>query len=247
MGSTLRNCFYSSGFKLGKCEKLEPAKIDSAPKDELKVWRAAVVSTYMRRFYNNSIQDPSPSFVEKEKIEKEAEIIWKVVEYCNQNGYTFLPNVDVKSDEKISYTFNAPVSAYDPHEQQIDSILVSRGFTITKKSKQAGYCTFQLTTEDYHGIASFNEMLVTFFPFNSGYFYANSLQPEVDYGLRGYRNFSSFLFERRENEKAYIVTLNNYGASKLFTLYDDGDIEFYNGRGDWSQPDMSNYQHMWWD
>ena len=90
-------------------------------------------------------------------------------------------------------------------------------------------------------------MLVKFFPFNSGFFYANSLQPEVDYGLRGYRNFSSFSFERRENEKAYIVTLNNYGTSKLFTLYDDGDIEFYNGRGDWSQPDLSNYQHMWWD
>jgi antitoxin component YwqK of YwqJK toxin-antitoxin module len=247
LGNTFRNCFYSSGFKLGKCETMEPIKINTAAKDELKVWRAAVISTYMRRFYNNSIQDPSPSFVEKEIIDKEAEIIWKVVEYCNQNGYTFLPNVDAKFEGKISYTFNAPVSAYDPYEKQVDSILVSRGFSISKKSKQGGYCTFQLTTEDYHAIASFNEMLVKYFPFNSGYFYANSLQSEVDFGLRGSRNFSSFLFERRENEKAYIVTLNNYGASKLFTLYDDGDVEFYNGRGDWSQPDMINYQHMYWD
>jgi antitoxin component YwqK of YwqJK toxin-antitoxin module len=247
LGNVLKNCFYSSGFKFGKCETPSVLKIGAAPKDELKVWRAAVISAYLRQFYNNSIQDPSPSFIEKEKIDKDAEIIWKVVEYCNQNGYTFLPNANEKIDGKISYTFNAPVSAYDPHEQQIDSILVSRGFTISNKTKQAGYCAFQLTTEDYHGIASFNEMFAKFFPFNSGYFYANNLQSEVDYGLKGYRNFSSFLFERRENEKAYIVTLNNYGSSKLFTLYDDGDIEFYNGRGDWSQPDMSNYQHMWWD
>ena len=141
----------------------------------------------------------------------------------------------------------APVSAYDPHEQQIDSILVSRGFTISNKTKQAGYCAFQLTTDDYHGIASFNEMFTKFFPFNSGYIYINNLQQDVDFGLKGYRNYNSFLIERRENEKAFVVTLLNYGSSKMFTLYDEGDVEFYNGRGDWSQPDMSNYQHMWWD
>jgi antitoxin component YwqK of YwqJK toxin-antitoxin module len=247
LGNTLRNCFYSSGFKLGKCEKIESVKIVSAPKDELKVWRAAVISNLMRQFYNNSIQDPSPSFIEKEKIDKDAEIIWKVVEYCNQNGYTFLPNVDAKFDGKISYAFNAPVSAYDPHEEQIDSILVSRGFTISNKTKQAGYCAFQLTTDDYHSLASFNDMFAKFFPFNSGYIYINNLQQDVDFGLKGYRNYNSFLIERRENEKAYVVTLLNYGSSKMFTLYDEGAVEFFNGRGDWSQPDMMNYQHMWWD
>ena len=247
LGNTLRNCFYSSGFKLGKCETIELVKINSTPKEELKVWRAAVISNLMRQFYNNSIQDPSPSFIEKEKIDKDAEIIWKIVEYCNQNGYTFLPNVDAKFDGKISYAFNAPVSAYDPHEEQIDSILVSRGFTISNKTKQAGYCAFQLTTDDYHSLASFNDMFAKFFPFNSGYIYMNNLQQDVDFGLKGYRNYNSFLIERRENQKAYVVTLLNYGSSKMFTLYDEGAVEFFNGRGDWSQPDLMNYQHMWWD
>jgi antitoxin component YwqK of YwqJK toxin-antitoxin module len=247
LGTTLRNCYYSEGFKLGKCEIFQPSIVAKAQNEELKVWRSAVISTYMKRFYNNSIQDPSPSIVEKEKIDEEAEILWRVVEYCNQNGYTFLPNADVQVDGGISYTFNAPVSAYDPYEQQIDSILISRGFIITKKMKQAGYCTFQLTTEDYHGIESFNEMLVKFFPFDSGYFYPNQLQSDIDYGLKGIRHYSSFLIERRENEKANIITLINYGVSKIFTLYNDGDIEFYNGRGDWSQPDMMYYPDMYWD
>lgn len=247
LGNTLRNCFYSSGFKIGKCEIFQPNKVTSAPNEEFNVWRAAVVSTYMRRFYNNSIQDPSPSIVEKDKLDQEAEIIWKVVEYCNQNGYTFLPNADMKFEGKISYTFHAPVSAYESHEQQIDSILISRGFTITKKMKQGGYCSFELSNEDYHGIESFNEMLISFFPFNSGYFNPNNSNTEIDFGLKGYGNYSSYYIERRENQKAYLVTLYNYGSSKIFTLYDDGDIEFYNGRGDWSQPDMSLYQHMWWD
>jgi len=247
LGTTLRNCYYSEGFKLGKCEIFQPSIVAKAQNEELKVWRSAVISTYMKRFYNNSIQDPSPSIVEKEKIDEEAEILWKVVEYCNQNGYTFLPNADVQVDGGISYTFNAPLSAYAPYEQQIDSILISRGFIITKKMKQAGYCTFQLTTEDYHGIESFNEMLVKYFPFNSGYFYPNNLQSDIDYGLKGIHHYTSFLIERRENEKAYIITLNNFGASKKFTLYDDWDIEFSNGRGDWSQPDMMYYPDMYWD
>jgi antitoxin component YwqK of YwqJK toxin-antitoxin module len=247
LGTTMRNCYYSEGFKLGKCEIFQPSKITSAPNEEFKVWRAAVVSTYMRRFYNNSIQDPSPSIVEKEKIDEEAEILCRVVEYCNQNGYTFLPNAEVNIEGKISYTFNAPISAYEPHEQQIDSILISRGFTITKKMKQGGYCSFELSNEDYHGIESFNEMFNSFFPFNSGYFNPNNSNNEIDFGLKGYGNYSSFNIERRENQKAYLVTLYNYGSSKIFTLYEDGDIEFYNGRGDWSQPDMSWYQHMWWD
>jgi antitoxin component YwqK of YwqJK toxin-antitoxin module len=247
LGTTLRNCYYSEGFKLGKCEIFQPRIVAKAQNEELKVWRSAVISTYMKRFYNNSIQDPSPSIVEKEKIDEEAEILWKVVEYCNQNGYTFLPNADVQVDGGISYTFNAPLSAYAPYEQQIDSILISRGFIITKKMKQAGYCTFQLTTEDYHGIESFNEMLVKYFPFNSGYFYPNNLQSDIDYGLKGIHHYTSFLIERRENEKAYIITLNNFGASKKFTLYDDWDIEFSNGRGDWSQPDMMYYPDMYWD
>jgi antitoxin component YwqK of YwqJK toxin-antitoxin module len=246
LGNVTKNCFYSSGFKFGKCETPSALKIGSAPTEELKAWKAAVVSKYMYQFHNSSLQEAFPSFVSKEKILHDAEILWKVVEYCNKNGYTFLPSNTTNAEGIISYTFSAPVSNYDPHEKQIDSILVSRGFTISKKLKQGGYCSFQLTNEDYHGIGSFNEMLTSFFPNNSGYIYPNYLQENVGFGWRG-NTYTSFDIERKESVKANVVTLNTYGSSKIFTLYDDGDIEFYNGRGDWSIPNMYDYQHMYWD
>jgi hypothetical protein len=103
-----------------------------------------------------------------------------------------------------------------------------------------------LTNEDYHGIGSFNEMLTPFFPNNSGYIYPNYLQEKVGFGWRG-NTYTSFDIERKESVNANVVTLNTYGTSKIFTLYDDGDIEFYNGRGDWSIPNMHDYHHMYWD
>jgi antitoxin component YwqK of YwqJK toxin-antitoxin module len=246
LGNTVRNCFYSSGFKFGKCETPSSLKIGAAPQEELKAWKAAVVSKYMYQFHNSSLQEAFPNFVSKEKINQDAEILWKVVKYCNQNGFTFLPSTTTNVEGIISYTFSAPVSAYDPHEKQIDSVLVSRGFTISNKLKQGGYCSFQLSNEDYHGIGSFNEMLAPFFPNNSGYIYPNYLQEKVGFGWRG-NSYTSFDIERKESVKASVVTLNTYGSSKTFTLYDDGDIEFFNGRGDWSQPNMQDYQHMYWD
>jgi len=246
LGNVTKNCFYSSGFKFGKCETPSALKIGAAPTEELKVWRAAVVSKYMYQFHNSSLQEAFPSFISKEKIIQDAEILWKVVKYCNQNGFTFLPSTTTNVDGIISYTFSAPVSNYDPHEKQIDSILVSRGFTISNKLKQGGYCSFQLTNEDYHGIGSFNEMLALFFPNNSGYIYPNYNQENVGFGWRG-NTYTSFDIQRKESVNANVVTLNTYGSSKIFTLYDDCDIEFYNGRGDWSQPNMHDYPHMYWD
>ena len=246
LGNVVKNCFYSSGFKFGKCETPSALKIGAAPTEELKAWKAAVVSKYMYQFHNSSLQEAFPSFISKEKIIQDAEILWKVVKYCNQNGYTFLPSTTTNVDGIISYTVNAPVSAYDAYEKQIDSVLVSREFTISNKLKQGGYCSFQLSNEDYHGIGSFNEMLAPFFPNNSGYIYPNYNQETVGFGWRG-NTYTSFDIERKDSVKANVVTLNSYGSSKIFTLYDDGDIEFFNGRGDWSQPNMYDYQHMYWD
>jgi len=105
----------------------------------------------------------------------------------------------------------------------------------------------ELRSETELFLLDFNQGFHGILAENAGYFIPNygQVRNEIDFG--GYKNryYKSLHVEDLKN--GYKVTLSTSQGNKIFVIYPDNSIEFYNGYGDWNTTDYPDTPRIQWD
>lgn len=243
LGALTFECSYHQGIRIGKCKLAPQPFAYTVSKSDIKAISMELIKWRYNEFYSGDGQNRLTA----QALNQQAEAAAKVIAYAKSNGFDFPFDTNEKYVEPFQYHAEIPLVTYQNNKSKIDSVIKVMSLQIESQSESHGMLQLDLSSKSMLYLIDFNHHFRGILPENAGYFNPNygNMRIEIDFGGYKNRNYQSLQVEELTN--AFKVTVSTAQGTKIFVLYPDNSIEFYNGIGDWNTTAYPDIQHIQWD